>query len=443
MENLKNSQFIIHKQENKSSIFAIFIFLILLWPKYTSIHFGIQLNPYNIIVIFCFFIISFSFAKSVSGVRNIPASGYRMFLICLLIAAMLSKLTSDMLSADRMTSLYNTMRDFAWVVSPFIIGLTLSGGAPRLRSNIVLIAICTALITTIAIFEFLSKSLISTLIIKYIPVDIDPAFEAMVTNDKTREGVFRAQSLFIHPLMLGGFLAGYIPVAAAGALQSRGFYRFLFMLTGLMSAIVIPMTGTRSSLVAAVIGACVFVGLAILGAKSPRIKVFGALLLMVATPIASVLIFNYAVELRAGGTAAEAQSSNWRKLQWAKAEASINAHPLFGTGDGSSIEIAGIKVGQDKRGRTVDDFYLTQIVDFGFIYVLLYSLFILATCATPILLRYDPAVNPLPAGLAAGIAAILVSQKASSIRDGATILFLYAGLLCGLWRNTRAVPVRR
>jgi len=191
--------------------------------------------------------------------------------------------------------------------------------------------------------------------------------------------------------------------------------------------------------VALVTAVILFLAMNIVVNKSLYVRVFGGLCLLLATAPLAYGVYGFAENMREGRNAAEVESSAARVQMWARGQPQIERNPLTGFGDGAALQIAGIRVG---TGLTVDDFYLTQLIDFGYLHLVILISFILLCGITFLLLPLNPIHRSIAAALASGGVAIVIGQKATSISEGMGFLFLYMGLLAGLWRKVSRDAVR-
>lgn len=409
-------------------IFPIFVLLLFLWPKYIAFKFGLNISPYNIAVLLS---LPISFMVMI-GVLHRNGGRIRSFswiLVGIFFIEWFLRVTSDLFSEDPSRSLYLTARDFAWISSPFIIGITLGGDVRNLKNISRLLVLSSIIIAGIIIFEYSTEQYFSSIMLSNLPLDVSPEYQQMLLSDKARNGAFRAQSIFSHPLIAGELLACFVPISVAGIIIARRSRKIAPFLALLLCLVAIPMTGTRSSYVAAAVALAVFIALMIMSTRDRWAKVIGLIVgIAVAVPVAYAAL-QVTNQLQAGRNVAEMKSSGARILMWQKGWPAIDQSPMIGHGDGSAINIAGIRVGS---GFTVDDFYLTQIIDFGYIHLAVISILFGAVCFASLAVEMQRRDRLIAISLAAGIFAIAVGQKATSIPEGTSVAYLFAGILAGL-----------
>lgn len=413
--------------------------LFLAWPKYLSVDFGFtRMNPANMFILVLGFSLIFIWPLRAMQGEKIALSG--KIILGLFAIEWLARFYSNFHSPDMLSSTYATLRSLLWTVSPFIIALRFAGGKEGIVGFIkVAIASC-ALLAAVGIAERLGGISAPSWIFSHLPVNLPEEYASMLLRDKTRDGAFRIQSLMSHPLVAGEVFSALMPVCIAGFVFFRGRWRFVSLLALFLAVIALFYTGSRSSLVAAAVGVGLLIFFGVIRSGSIRVRVFGtstlALALLFGTPLAIATV----AELRSGQTSAQIESSYWREEMWRLGAPAIEQKPLFGHGDGQAVQIAGIRNG---KGSTIDDHYLSTLIDFGYINLSIFILFNAAIVATALFSPGARSYSVLFYALAAGIVAILVNQKATSIFEGMGVLYLFAGVVSSLSIRPAAPAVRR
>lgn len=402
-----------------------FIALFLCWPKYLSVDIGpARLSPTNLLIfglgiaLVAIWSIRASQGERVTSVGRIILAGF--ILIWLL------RFFSDLSAPDYVRALFLTLRDFIWTAFPFLIVFRLAGGREGITGvTKVLIASCLFL-AIVGIAERLSGVSAANWIFAHLPISVPDDYANMLLRDKTRDGSFRIQSVMAHPLLAGEVFSALIPVCMAGVVLFRRTWRSISTGALLLAVCALIFTGSRSSLIAAAAGAGFYSFASVARSANIWMRVFGTAAMGVGMLVGVPLAMATVAELRAGQTAAEIQSSGWRDQMWALGTPAISQQPYFGHGDGQSLEIAGIKVGS---GLTVDDYYLTQLLDFGYVNLFIFLSFISLVILVGAFAGPRSPEGVAFAALAGGVIAILVGQKATSIFEGMGVLYLFAGII--------------
>lgn len=218
------------------------------------------------------------------------------------------------------------------------------------------------------------------LLVEYAPRNAEfTEFLKALNSSRLREGFFRSQSTFEHPLLLGEFASMGICFGLAGILwpSSRLHIRFLSITTFILSFSAAILSGSRSAFLSILVGiGFVFLlklfspnKLVSLAAKSTRKFIFLSSvisIIVLAVPLITLLA--------KGKTSAETSSSEGRIVMLNRGLTSIMNNPILGAGPGTSADIAGITTGV---GLTLDNFYLAIAVESGSIaLVLLFAFFL-------------------------------------------------------------------
>src|SRR6202007_1659913 len=95
--------------------------------------------------------------------------------------------------------------------------------------------------------------------------------------------------------------------------------------------------------------------------------------LLLAVPV----VYNTVEQLAAGRSYREQQSSNMRILMWERGEPLVMARPVLGYGGGTSAELAGVRANMGGT-YTIDDYYLSTLLDSGYVGAVLLGLFLLS-----------------------------------------------------------------
>ncbi|WP_211950507.1 O-antigen ligase family protein [Cupriavidus yeoncheonensis] len=192
---------------------------------------------------------------------------------------------------------------------------------------------------------------------------------AQLALDKSRDGAYRAQSTFFHPLAFGQFLA-----MAAAMLMGLRINRFGILGRGIwlcayaIFAIAIVATNTRSSIIGMFLVVLCFLFFS--GAKfarrmatKPQRMIIYAIIIFIAI-IGAALSFGFVSELVAGRSAVEKSSSSVRIDMLIAGIPVVLQNPLFGVG----IQNGAKAVGFTGAGgaATLDNLPLYLAVETGF-----------------------------------------------------------------------------
>ncbi|MFN3861661.1 MAG: O-antigen ligase family protein [Roseateles sp.] len=255
-----------------------------------------------------------------------------------------------------------------------------------------------------------------------------------LTTEKIREGAYRAQSLFTHPIVFAQFVAAVLPLSLLLVITEKKswFWRALAGLVIPIGLAAIVKSGSRAGLVS-VLAALGFM-LFMFWLRAFRGRGFGRVAALVGGPALLIAVggIGWMVKgLIMGRSAIEAGSTSARVEMLRRGVAALEQHPIFGYGEGLSVHVAGLT---DSKGHTSVDSYLLSIaIDSGYPGLLLFLVIVLTFVSR---LAWLAAGDAGPRGLsaamvAASVMALFVSFVGLSIPHNMTLLWvlLVLGLL--------------
>jgi O-antigen ligase len=139
----------------------------------------------------------------------------------------------------------------------------------------------------------------------------------------------------------------------------------------------------------------------------------------------SPLVVGYMYDMIIGRSAVERVSNNLRSIMWESAWPYFYKSPILGWGEGSAANFVGLYLSSTK---TVDDSYLSMLLNGGISGVFLFFAFFIVVLFRLIIARVDESDRFLNAAWFSSIVAVLVCQKITSI----PFLFGLAYLLAGV-----------
>ncbi|MDF1690463.1 MAG: O-antigen ligase family protein [Cycloclasticus sp.] len=232
-----------------------------------------------------------------------------------------------------------------------------------------LMIVFMALVVIISFFAGIEWLMEKNLLLQFAPVNEQFAeFNKMLTISRVRDGFYRAQSTFEHPLLLAEFSAIGVCFSLASILWNTKtkalsiFYTIVLILSVMAAAL----TGSRSALITIVVGAGVIIMLKLF---SPKELVNGGQqfvrkLLFIAMLIGAVGVSIPLVQvISEGKTNSERTSTDGRVFMLNQGLENIEKRPIFGFGPGSAGELAGIKTGSGVT--TLDNYFLAIAIESG------------------------------------------------------------------------------
>lgn len=329
--------------KNKLNNFFVvsILFVSLAWPIYASLPF-VEISPYFVLyklaLIYALFLISSS-----GEFWRYLLSNRHLFRCFILVSAYFSwRLVSVFFSDKFLDSLGIFFREFYYYYCPFIIAInySASNNYSTVR-NVVLL--CSFIVTIFGAAEYFSEN---SVLMSILPKSTDDAeYLNMLEYDQSRDGGYRARSVYVHSLVYAEFIGIYcIFLLNFTEKNTIGFAKFLFYGVFLVVSFSIIFTGTRSSFFG------LFVGLAAYKffEKICRPRVDYIFISMKAIVLATILFFgiyfasDYVAEIVSGRTQEEVSSSQARELMYNLGLNAIIDRPIFGYGPGQ-LEIAAIE----------------------------------------------------------------------------------------------------
>lgn len=199
-------------------------------------------------------------------------------------------------------------------------------------------------------------------------------FQAALALSRVRDGFFRAQATFEHPLLLAEYSAMLVSFGMAALLwpHKRIAFRILGGVTIMGAVAAALFTGSRSALVTVAAGGGIVFMLWLYAPKQPIQKNKSALrkITFIFTIIATLGIVLPASTLLLQGKSKTEISSTEARLQMLQLGLpSIQQYPLLGTGPGTADSVAGILTGSGIT--TLDNYFLAIAIESGIPGVLL------------------------------------------------------------------------
>ncbi len=302
----------------------------------------------------------------------------------------------------------------------------------------------------IELLALLETALKTNPFVSLVPQDTsNEDFLRTAVSSKFREGGYRAQATFNHPLLLAQFLVFALPLALgawrSGASASRRRSRVFATMALLLLPAALWSTHTRTAVVSGVAGA-ILLGLALAwqAVRAPgkrfaqQVAGYFGLIVMAAGLLATA---GLAQVLATGRSAIEVSSTQSRLTMLDLALRSAGEAPLLGHGPLVGTFTAALR--SSDGTVSLDSYFLTQLVESGWPGLLLYTAFGLA--ALWLYLRVasgSPKVHP-PASLDWSLALVtfVLTTTVLSTAHNMPLLYLALGVMVALTpaRTRRAV----
>ena len=346
-----------------------------------------------------------------------------VLMTCAVLATYISANRHTLLSLEQNGADRGLIFMFGWLAAALVAADGI-GSIDRLNTLLGRIVLGAAAISVIAIAQFFTAVNVATYI--QIPGLSD---QASLTN-LTRDQLNRPSATALHPLELALVLAICLPIAIHRARFAPPQFRGRRWLQAALIGMAVPLTVSRSALIALVVAALV-----ILPTWPKRDRWVGYLVGLIGA--AGLLATSPALlsTMRSlFGQIGSDTSSASRTSAFSSSAPFVSQHPWFGRGFGTFLPATYF---------FTDDQYLLSLIEIGFIGLLvLIGLFVTGwmTARNARRMSGDPASRDLAQCLAASVAVPMVSFATLDVLSfpmAAGLTFLVLGCVGALWRLVR------
>jgi O-Antigen ligase len=419
------------------------IFIVFVWPTYFVFGFPGGLNvslPRLLLLtwVIVYFVLPFVSFRCRLALANDRSNGQTFFFLFAVWTVW--QFTCDIVGEEPSKSAILTILEIMTVNAVAVLPLFIAG-RPSGRMGIALVIFAAVFVfSSIAMIEWAFQLNVGSFFASMSNI-YDEEVALQVAEDNYRDGAYRVKSLFAHPIILAQNAAALAPLLFVFATRWKGaIIRICALGLLLCTPVIIYSTQARSGVIVLFVAAVCYYWFSILtvpGHSSERMK----RLIPAVIISASVLTLSYGIleQLIEGRTGTEAQSSLGREQMISRGLDETTRSPIFGYGKGLSVFKAGL-VGI-RNSRTIDNFYLSTMIDFGFIGIaLLLAIYLsvilaglrAANCATNEFDRgFIVAMTSATAGLLPGLYVI-------SSWDSTIIIYLTAGIVASVSRPRAA-----
>lgn len=429
----------LRRKEARLPARAVFILLMttvcfsVLWPRYVFFSVGgPNVNPQTLSVFASLATIAFWVTYSPSFSTKFSRVIFSSSGIGLLAVLWFGwRLLASALGEFAFVSVADYVRDLIYVSSFFLIGCAIATYEDGPKWMLRVLVASGLVVAALGLIEAFAQK---NYFVQFASGADNPAVaDALKTImfEKIRDGNYRAQSTFDHPIVFAQFIAAVVPLAAYVAVFERHWiWRLIGFLVVPIGFLAIVKSGSRSglfSLAVAMAFVGVFVWLRSMTSKGP-----GRVIALAALPVLLLgLAVGYFVaqELVLGRSSSEAGSSVVRlKMFWDSVTA-LYESPLWGFGHGMALFKAGVISGHTGVA-TLDSLFLTIALDSGYVGFLLFVaiivLFSIKSALTAVRLRDQEGAR---AGmLVASVLALFATFAGLSISNNMTLFWLLVAI---------------
>lgn len=410
------------------------VILSVLWPRYIYFHFsGLPgVNPFTLLTMGMLLLILIQIVAAPAYSRRVSDVFWSGGLIGIFVLVWFAwRIFATTFGEYPLIQLIYLLREFIYISSFFFFAIAL-GSYPDGPRDVVRALVFSGLIASaIGLIEGFIQINPFVGFITLAGADIETATTlANIASEKVREGAFRAQSTFDHPIVFAQFVGALLPIALYCAANDKSkLWRLLGVITIPVALAAIATSGSRAGIVSVTV-ACAAVGFIwwlramLYGRVSKIVAIFSLPAFFML-----ILFFVYIISELAGGRSPhEVSSTNARLLMLNTGINALWDSPLVGFGNGMSVIKAGI---QGAGGVwTIDVYFLTLALDYGYIGLLLFG-FVVAWLGVRLLVhavRNSGDSGAFAAAFLAGIIALIAAFAVLSIDQNMSLLWLFFGL---------------
>lgn len=414
---------------------ALSLFVFALWPSYMFFKYGAfpAVDARKLASGLSIAVFAYLWVSRVNAFRSLCQNStvHWRTAIMLILALIAWQLFASITSKSPIASIILVVWDIANYYFFFILGVLVFRGERLEHRFVSVLFTVSSMIFVFAIAEWVVG--------KNILVAIAPRneafaeFNAMLAIERARDGFFRAQGTFEHPLVLAEYSAMVACFCMAAVVfpgtRARRLAGFLTLTLAVLSA---WLSGSRSAFIAIGLGLTVVVLLAVFHSKKHVGVAAGSMrkvLFIFSLCGVAALAVPVGIQLSQGKSISESSSTEGRIYMLRVGVPSVLENPILGLGPGAAGSVASIKTGAGIT--TLDNHLLAIAIDTGLIGLLLYlaTLICPAWMAINRLTRGAGSSSMFLAGGVGAVAAFIVTRSILSIPYNQVFAFLIAGMM--------------
>jgi O-antigen ligase len=413
-----------------TALLMLAVTLSFLWPRYVFFSLGgPYVNPLTVTVLMALMV-------ALAWVVYSPGLTRRMGLVTsgvpgmmwLLLAWLVWRALASLLGRYPEASLFELFRDTFYLTSFLLFGWILSCHPNGVRAMLRCFTVCAALLIVAGLVEaWMQKNYFVNFGSGRTDSQAVSGALRVIMSDKARDGAYRVQATFDHPIVCAQFMAVAILVFGYWSVRARSLLaRLTAICFVLMGCVVIYKTGSRAGIAGLLVGIG-FLGL-LYWIKLIRSRGMGRAMALVVLPallVGLVTLGFLMQQLIEGRSRVEASSSSVRlEMLRAGVDALVDA-PFLGFGTGSALVKAGVIDRATGQG-TIDSLLLSFAIDSGYVGLALFvlAMAVFLVMGTRAALRERGGDAALIAVLVASVVTVLAVFVTLSITSNLTLLWL-------------------
>jgi len=412
-------------------------------PRYISVDIGvINITPTNIILIVTTVICSIWLFINFSKLTPCSRKYVRVLLILCILYTIINIISSITTPLD-VHDIISPIRFGTSVLSGAIVGAVYFADESQRRRFPSVFTFYVCIIGAIGIYEYVMKySFIGSF--GLMSISANPDTVQFFTEGFFRDGTFRSSSVFTHPILFGQFMAASSIIFIYAIQNGRSMQKIVYAIAYAVCVISMVTSGARSAYIVVIAAHASYVLFVLISKSKEPISaalLFGAI--SVICVISTYFFYSYIMSNIVFGQSADQISSTEARMDMLKVGIQrLFERPIIGFGASSSLLIAGIFT---SRGATIDNFYLTVLLESGVIglmcFIAIFALIVTRTISAAFNYRKKIQNGFLIAACAFNVS-LLVGHSIVSIPDNLFYVLFFSGLPIFLERQREAQSVR-
>lgn len=409
-----------------SSISYYLLAVVVFWPRYFYFNIaGVGLSPFSISML------ALEIVALLSLITIQPNRSLYIPLILIYTIYVFWTFLSDIFGEYPVLSFGISIRNLIYTGAGFYIGLAVLSRRDIIAKLPWLFTIAVLVLSLIGIVErVFERPFIDLIGMSNFMANAEST--PRLTEGSFRNGAFRASSLFSHPIVFAQFVAASIGFSIHIFRQNETMKRIIGASAIIVTPIAIYVSNTRSGYIVFLVASFIYVVLNIKG-KSNNVASMVVSMFVVAG-IAAAFMAVLKDEIQAiviGRDATEMMSSVSRDDMISTGLSVILQSPISGFGEGLSGLKAGL-VGESGT-ITIDNLYLTVLLDFGYSGLLLFIIFLVVGIVRGVSRTFSetsPPIQAANAGMSTFCISIVCGQYIISIQDNMLFSYIFFGMFC-------------
>lgn len=417
------------------------VFLSVVWPRYAFYKIGPlpRVNPYSVMLFLSviILIVSLIYSPVFCGKVKYVMKDSKGILM-LVFVWLLWRFVSNIISAQTIISMAIFFREIIYIASFVFIGAAIATNENAQTHLVIVIIFAACFVGLAGLYESYT---FSNPFLALASQDEDGAIYDLLKNiahDKTRDGVYRVQSVFSHPIVFAQYMAAILPLAFfLFKIKKSIVWRSGIAVFCLLAILMIYKSGARSGYIGVIVGLSSLASIYwVRTINNGYISRVIALLLFPVLIVGAGFCYYFISTLVLGQSSMEANSGLVRLIMIKNGVLALSDSPLFGYGDGMAATVAGLV--STTGIMTIDNYFLSIAVDGGYCSILIFTvLFIILIWRAFVYSIHINTENGIfVAAAVSSIMSLLSVFSIVSITDNMTLMWLLVTAIIGVISRT-------